>query len=65
MKISINLELSSLDQVDAIQAALELYADMETDRSKDKESGWSSDDAVRLKAARDVLSILAGGKASK
>lgn len=62
-KITITLELTSLAQVEALEIALETHIDMETDRSKDKESGWDARrDAARLGGAQQVLKALRGGK---
>lgn len=64
MKIEITLTLSTPAQLEALQAAMEIYVDMETDRSKDGESGFNqkanSSDMRRLEGARQIVALLNG-----
>lgn len=60
--MSITLELSSLAQAEAIQCALEIYVDMEADRSKHDAADFDDDASKRLLAARQVLASIRGGK---
>lgn len=57
----INLNLTSVAQAEALIAALELYVDMETDRSKDAEAaGFDKQAKERLQQARYLLQVLSG-----
>lgn len=60
--MTITLELTSLPQADALQAALETYIDMETDRAKHDAKDWTATDAARLGGAQQILKSLRGGK---
>lgn len=66
MKISINLELTSLDQVRALEAALALFVDMEGDRLQDannsKDAIEAAADLKILAAARQVRVAVTGSK---
>lgn len=61
MKLSINLELSSMAQAQAVMAALEIYVEMEAQREKDAAAGhdkFTADEKARLQGARQVLATL-------
>jgi hypothetical protein len=65
MALSINLTLDTVAQAEAVQAALELYVDMETDRGRDESRGggdpsFTDKDRVRLAAAKRALEMLTG-----
>jgi hypothetical protein len=59
-KLTITIELTSMAQADAIQSALEMYVDMEIERSKDnpKDTGWDATAAARLLGAKQILATL-------
>jgi hypothetical protein len=68
MKLSITLELTSLDQVRGLEAALALYTEIEADRLKDHEPHTYRDreelarDKAALAGATQVLKFLSVGK---
>jgi hypothetical protein len=63
--IKITLELHSLAQVEAIQAALEVSVDMESDRAKHDAADFGPRDKARLTAARQVLAMLTSSQEGK
>lgn len=61
MRIMITIDLDSLDQARAVESALELYVDMESDRANDaKSNGFTPEDRARLNAAKQVLGNIKG-----
>lgn len=68
-QVNINITLDSLAQAEALESALEIYVEMETERSKPESDGggdpsWGPNDAARLKAAQQVLEDVFGHKPS-
>jgi hypothetical protein len=57
MAVRINIELDSLEQANAIEAALEIFVDLEQSRS-DGDPGFTAADAYQLEAARAALGKL-------
>ena len=63
-QMTITLTLENLDQARAVEAALELYIDMERERGSDPsakvDGGWTKDDEDRFNGARAVLMAMTG-----
>jgi len=58
--LNITLTISSIAQLEALQAALDLYVDMEGEREKDgKEAGFGYEDGIRLAGARSLQKEIA------
>jgi hypothetical protein len=67
VNLFITIELSSLSQVEAIGAALELHIDMESSRRSDAKNPklkevdrWTEADEARLKGAIEALAAIRG-----
>ena len=64
LSINITITLESMVQAEAVQAALEIYIDMERERGSDPsakvDGGWTKADEERFNAARKVLEQMTG-----
>jgi len=58
VSLRITLDLSSLAQVDAIQSALEMFADTEEGRKEGDPKEWTAADEATLVGAREALALL-------
>jgi hypothetical protein len=58
MAVRINIELESLEQANALEAALELFVDMEQHRAEGEPAHFTPADANQLEAAKAVLAKL-------